>query len=144
MVRDGDERGIFEAEFALALADVFAEEIMEFVGAHGPLELATADDLADEGVGVEQDGVVEEDVVDADDVAFAQFDVVEKRRAAVQLHVEAVMDVVVEVGARGDDPVDEAGFDEGDEAGFAQAGRHERAGEADADQSVARQHLLRE
>ena len=144
LVGDGDERGVFEAEFAFALVDVFAEEVVKFVGAHGPLEFAAADDLADEGVGVEEDGVIEEDVVDADDVAFAELDVVEERRAAVELHVEAIMDVVVEVGAGGDDPVDEARFDEGDEAGFAEAGGHEGAREADPDQTVAGQHLLRE
>ena len=54
------------------------------------------------------------------------------------------MDVVVEIGARGDDPVDEACFDEGDETGFAEAGGHERTREADPDQPVAGQHLLRE
>ena len=141
MVSDGDERGIFEAEFAFALVDVFAEEVVKFVGAHGALEFAALDDLADEGVGVEQNVVVEEDVVNADDPAFAEVDVVEERRAAVELHIEAVMDVVVEVGARGDDPVDEAGFDEGDETGNAQAGGHERPRETDADQTVAGQHL---
>ena len=54
------------------------------------------------------------------------------------------MDVVVEVGAGGDDPVDESRFDEGDETGDAEAGGHERAGKADADESVAGQHFLGE
>src|ERR1017187_9867703 len=100
---------------------------MKFIRAHGSLELRAVDHLTDERIRVEQDAVVEQDVVNADDLAFTQFDVVEKRRAAIELHVEPVMDVVVKVGARGDDPVDETGLDERNEAGLAKPGGHEGA-----------------
>ncbi len=68
--------------------------------------------------------------------------IVQEWRTGVELHVQAVVQVVIEVGAGGDDPIDEAGLHQRDETRFAQAGRRERAGEAQADEAVAREHFV--
>ena len=58
--------------------------------------------------------------------------------------VQREVHVVVENRAGGDDPVDEAGLDERNDGGAAQAGRRQRAGEAHADGDIGLQHLLGE
>ena len=115
---------------------------MEFVGAHGLLELRPLDDLAHEGVGIEEDIVGEEDVVDADDAVIAQDDVVEEGGTGEEFHAEAVVEVVVEVRAGGDDPVHEARFHQRDDGGGAEAGGGQRAGERQADGAVVGEHLV--
>jgi len=54
------------------------------------------------------------------------------------------MGVVIQIRAGGDDPIHEAGLDQRDQARLAEAGGGGRAGEADADEAVVRQHFLRE
>ena len=49
---------------------------------------------------------------------------------------------MVEIRARGDDPVDEAGFDKGHERGVAKPRRGERAADGEADRDVRLQHLV--
>ena len=69
----GREHGaVLESQFASALGDIFAEQVMKLVGAHGALELRALDDLAHEGVGIEQHVVIEEHVVDADDAVAVE------------------------------------------------------------------------
>ena len=116
---------------------------MKFVGAHRPLEFLRVNALADERVRIEQHPIIKQDVVDPDNLFAAQFDIVDERRALIELHIEAEMDVVVEIRPGGDDPVDKPGFDQRDQAGFSQTGRHQRAGEADADCAVARAAFFR-
>ena len=58
--------------------------------------------------------------------------------------VQGEVEVVVEVRAGGDDPVDEAGLDQRDDARSSPAGGRQRAGEAHADGHVGLEHLLRE
>src|SRR5436309_1979861 len=58
--------------------------------------------------------------------------------------VEAVVQIVIQVCSGGDDPIDEAGFHERDEARFAEARRRERAGEAHPDEAVVGQHFFDE
>jgi hypothetical protein len=102
------------------------------------------DELAEEGIGVEEHLVGEDDVVDADDALLAQFRVVDERRPLVEREVQAEVGVVVEVRAGGDDPVDEAGLDERDDAGDADAGGGEGAGQGHADRDAVADHLLGE
>ena len=117
---------------------------MKFVRAHRPLELRSLDHLAHKGVGIEQHVVIEEHVVDADDAVAAQLHVVEEGRAGVELHAEAVMEIVVEIRAGRDDPVDKARVHQRHDRGFAQPRRRQRAGERHADRPLAGDHLLRE
>ncbi len=71
--------------------------------------------LGDEVVCLEEHVGVEDDVVDADDAVPAQRHVVHVRGNPVQGEPERPVHVMVEVGARGDDPVHESGFHEGNE-----------------------------
>ena len=73
-----------------------------------------------------------------------QHHVVEKRRTRVKLHVQSVMQIVIKIRARGNNPVHEAGLHQRNQTGFSQAGRSQRAGQAHADEAVVRQHFFRE
>ena len=117
---------------------------MEFRAAHRALEFLPLDDLPEEGVGAEQHVVVEEDVVDAHDPLFAQHRIACLCIAAVHRQTEAEMRVVIEVRARGDDPVHESRLDERDERRHAESRRREGAGEGEADGDVGLEHLRRE
>ena len=113
-------------------------------GAHRPLEFVACRHLAHEAVRGQQHIVVEENVVDPDDALLAQHDVIGERGAAVHRHAEAKVRVVIEIGARGDDPIDEARLDEWDDRGHAEPrGRH-RAGEAHAHGDIVLEHALGE
>ena len=57
---------------------------------------------------------------------------------------DAEVRVVVEVRAGGDDPVDEAGFDERDQRGDSESRGRQRAGERQPDRDLRLQHLLGE
>src|SRR4051812_21588678 len=54
------------------------------------------------------------------------------------------MRVVIQVGASRDDPVDEAGFDQGYERRHAQSSRRERTGQRHADRNVVAEHACGE
>ena len=117
---------------------------MKLVGSHALLKFGTLDDLADEGVRIEQDIIIEKHVVNPDDAFFAEVDVVEKRRACVQVHAEAEVEVVVEICAGGDDPVDESCLEEWNDGRSAEARRCESAGEGHADGPVCCDHFFGE
>ena len=70
--------------------------------------------------------------------------VIQKRRPLVKRHVQAVVQIVIKIGAGGNDPIHEPRAHERNQARFAQAGRRQRAGQAHADQAVARQHFFRQ
>ena len=59
---------------------ILADQIMEFGGAEGFLKRLAAAKLAIEAVGAEQVFVIEDDVVDADHLMFAQGQIVESGR----------------------------------------------------------------
>jgi hypothetical protein len=67
-----------------SLQQVEAEAVVELGGRHRALELRADQEVADVGVGLEQDGRREQDVVDPDDALLVELDVVEERRAAVE------------------------------------------------------------
>src|SRR5262249_46209118 len=113
-------------------------------GAERLLELGPAAQLPEELVGVEQVLVVEDDVVDADDLVLAQLQIGQTRAGLEQVHAQGVVRVVVEVRAGRDDPVDEPGLDQRDEAAHAEAGRRERSAERQPDRAVAGEHLAGE
>ena len=54
------------------------------------------------------------------------------------------MEIVVQIGAGGDDPIDEARLEQRDNGGAAEAGGCKRAGERQADGAVIREHLTAE
>ena len=116
---------------------------MELGGGDRPLEAAADQEVADVGVGLEEHRRREQDVVDADDALLVQLDVVEERRAAVQLEVQRVVEVVIEIRAGADHEVDQAPFHQFDDTA-AESGGRERAGDGQADGGVARrgQHLV--
>src|SRR5205085_7047223 len=64
-VRRREQRFLPDAKRFLALADVLAGELVKFRARHRPLEFLAGDDLPEEGVGRQQNVVVEEDVIDA-------------------------------------------------------------------------------
>ncbi len=76
-----EHAGFPDAELALALVHVFAEEKMKFVRRHGALEFRPLDCLAHKRVGIEQHVVVEKHVVNADDALAPQLHIVERGRA---------------------------------------------------------------
>ena len=123
---------------------MYLPQSAELRAAHRALELGALDDLPEEGVGAQQDVVVEEDVVDAHDAVLAQDGIACRWITTVHGQPKAEVRVVVEVRARRDDPVDEARLDERDDRRHAQPRRRERAGEGEADRDVVVQHLLGE
>jgi hypothetical protein len=88
--------------------------------------------------------VAEQHVIDADDVVVAQFSVVELEVADAHRIIQREVHVVIQIRARGDDPVHESGLDGRHNAGTAHARWRQRAGEAHADGHVGREHAVRE
>ncbi len=129
LVGGAEHGGVFDAEFTFALTDVFSHEKVEFIAPHGPLKLGPLDDFAHESIGVEQDIVIKEDIVDTDDSFVTEFDVIEEWGAGVKFHAQAEMEVMIEVCARGDDPVHEPCLHQGDDGGAAEASGGQSAGE---------------
>jgi hypothetical protein len=127
----------------IARHQVEAELVVELRGGHRARELRTSEEVADIGVGLEQDRRGKEDVVNTDDALFVQFHVVEKGRAAVQGEIQGVVQVVVEIGAGADDEVDQPALHQLDDAA-AQPGRRQRPGDGQADGRVVLggQHLV--
>ena len=91
-----------------------------------------------------QNIVIKKNIVNANDAVPAEINVVEKRRTRVEAHVETVMKVVIEIGSGGNDPIDQSGPHQGNDAGFAESRGGERAGEAQAHGTVVGQHLFDE
>jgi hypothetical protein len=141
-VRLREERRLLLPQRVLAFEHVPSRAVMELRRAHRLAELRLSHHLAEEGVGREEDVVVEEDVEDAHDPLFAQHHVVHVRASLVHREPDAEMRVVVEIRTRGDDPVHEAVLEERDQARPAQASRSERATQREADRDVRLQHLL--
>ncbi len=140
-VGGSEERFVAEPQHALPLANVFPAAMMEFGAAHFSLELRAGDDLAEKGIGGEEDGVIEKDIVDAHDAFLPQHDVVHVRVALMQGESDAEMGVVIQIGARRDDPVDESMLDERDEGGDPEPGRGQCSREAYAHRDVGGQHF---
>ena len=101
------------------------------------------DQLAIERVGIEQGLVVEDDVVDPDHVVLTEREIIQVGTALMQRKIERVVRVVIEVGAGRDDPVDEAGLDQGDQAAHPQTGGSQCARERQADGAVRARGALR-
>ncbi len=141
VVRRRQQRLLSDAERALALAHVLAAEIVELGARHGALKLRTLNDRPKKGVRREQHVVVEKDVVDPDDAFVTQHDVGLLRIPAVHREAEAEVRVVIEIRARGDDPVDVPALDERNERRHSKPGRRERAGERHADGHVRLEHF---
>ena len=59
-------------------------------------------------------------------------------------HAEAKVRVVIEIGARGHDPIHKSRFDQRDDRGHAETSGRHRAGEAHADGHVLVEHALGE
>ena len=102
-------------EHPLPLAHVLPTPVMELGTAHRMLKLGTRHDLPEEGIRREQHLVIEEDAVDPDDPRLPQEDVVDVRVALMEGEPDAEVGIMVEVRPRGDDPIDEAMRDEGDQ-----------------------------
>ena len=68
--------------------------------------------------------------------------IVQLATAAVQRQPQAEVHVVVQVGAGGDDPVDEAGPNQGDQDRTAEACRCQGTGERQADPAFRAEHFL--
>src|ERR1051325_8027202 len=66
------QRLVPDTERALALVHIAPAEVMELRRGHGLLKLFGLDDLAKESIRVEQHGVIEENIVDANDLFVAQ------------------------------------------------------------------------
>src|SRR6266481_10020250 len=58
--------------------------------------------------------------------------------------IQSKMHVVVKIGASGHDPIYETGLDERDNAGTAESGRSQRAGNAHANRDVGIEHAVGE
>ena len=142
LVGGAQKRSIGAAQQLLPFTNVTAQTPVQLGRRHPFLELPGLQHFRDEIVGLEKDVLVEDDVVDADDAVTAQRDVVHQWRDPVQGETERPMDVVVEVGARGDDPVDEARLHEGNECGVAESRRGQSPADREADGDVGGEHLV--
>ena len=118
---------------------------MELRRRHRPREIRALEEIADVGVGLEQDGRRKQHVINPDDSLFVQIDVVEKRRAAVEREVQGVVEVVIEVRAGADHEVDQAPVHQLDDASPEARGR-QRACHRQADGRFVGgvEHLVRE
>ena len=58
--------------------------------------------------------------------------------------IERIVRVVIKIGARRNDPVDEAGLDQGDQAAHPQTGRSQGAREREADGAIGFEELVSE
>src|SRR5688500_1066634 len=123
--------------------DVAAYAVVKLGGGHQSAELRLREHGAEIAIGVEKDVVIEEDVVDPDHSFFAQHRVIEKGRAVMKLQTDAEMSVVVEVGAGGNHPIDEAVLNQGNQASPSLAGWRQGAAERNPDGAVVQQHFLR-
>ena len=123
--------------FCLAFVEDLAEVVIELPRAHLLLELRPDQDLPQPAVRLHQHVlVVEQDVVDARDALVPQVRVVHVVAAPEQRQVEREMQVVVHVGARGDDPVHEAVVHQRDDRRRSQARRRQGPRQAHADGDV--------
>jgi len=105
-------------------------------GRHVFLELRLAHDPAEVRVGFEEHRVVKQDVVDPHDAFRAQDAVVDVVSSPMQRQPEAEVGVVIEIRARGDDPIDEPRADQRDDHRAPQAGGCQRSRQAHADERV--------
>ena len=111
---------------------------------HRALKLWSFDNPAKESVGVKQHRIVKKDVIDADHLFVTQHDVGSLRVSFVHRQTDPKMRVVIKVGARRNNPIDEARLNQRNQRRDAQARRCERAGECHANRDVRLEHLLRE
>jgi hypothetical protein len=95
---------------------------MEFIGAHGGLEFRGLNGLPDECIRIQKDIIIEEDVVDADDAFIPELNIIDERGTGMQVQVQTEMQIMVEVCACGDDPIDVTALNEGDDGASAQSG----------------------
>src|SRR4030067_856120 len=112
-----EDAPLADPELFLPPGDVPPDPVMELRRAHLALELLLLEHPAEEGVGVEENLVGEQDVVDPDDPFLVEDRVVEERGSRMHLHPEPEVNVVVEVRPRRYDPVDEPGPDQRGHAG---------------------------
>ena len=125
-IRCREQRFLPDAEHLLALAYVFAGEIVKLRTRHRPLEFLAGNNFSEERVGRQQHIVIEENVINADDAFFAQNDIGFLCVAAVHRESKPEMGVVIQVRTGRDDPVDESSFDQGNERRHSQASRRQR------------------
>src|SRR5204862_5899180 len=118
------------------LQQVESETVVELGGRDRALEARSHEEIADVGVGLEQDGRREQDVVNPDDSLLVELHVVEERGPAMELEIEGVVEVVIEIRAGADHEVDEAALHQLDDAA-AETGGRERAGDGQADRGIA-------
>ena len=70
------------------------------------------EDLTQESIGVEEHLITEQHVVDANDAGLVEIGIAQLEAAAMQGIVEGMVDIVIEICAGGDDPVDKSCLDE--------------------------------
>ena len=111
----------------------------------GPDNPRSNEKVTDVRIGFEQHRRGKKHVVDPDDPLLVQLDVVEERRASVEREVQRVMQIVVQIGARADDEIDQASLYQLD--GAAAETRRGSARRQPSDRSWCRargQHFLSE
>ena len=80
-------------------------------------EIRRARSAAEKRIGVEQHGIIKENIVDADDLFFTQNSVVEFSVALVKREPDAEMRVVIKIRAGRDDPVNKSSLDQRNQRG---------------------------
>ena len=140
-IRRRHHGNVLQTVLALPFSGVFADEMVQFGGAHFLLKFRQHEHFAQQFVrGHQAVGIRNHHVVNADEVVVAQVGVVELEAAAVDRIIQREVQVVVKIRAGGNDPVHESRLDERDDAGAAEAGGRERTGNAHADGHVRRKH----
>src|ERR1041385_3428758 len=95
-----EKRFVFQVEHAAALKYIFAGEMVKLGGAHGSLKFGDADHLTKEMIGLEQDIILKENVVNANDSLFTQDPIVQAMQSPPHLEANAEMCIVVKICSR--------------------------------------------
>src|SRR5215467_9463044 len=92
----------------VAVEQIAAEAVVKLGRGYRLVQPRSNDEVADVSVGFQEDRGRKEHVVNANHALFVQVAIVDERRSAMQREVQRVVQIMVEVGARRDEEVDEA------------------------------------
>ena len=126
-VSRGQHTRITQPELVLSRGKILPHHVVQLGGGHVVCVLWRGQDLADELVGLQQDVVVEQNVVDPDHAVLAENPVVELVASLVHRQPESEVGIVVEVRPGRHDPVDETGADHRDQHRATEPGGRQRA-----------------
>src|SRR5260370_19519998 len=99
-----DQRFIFQAEYAASFKHIFPGQMVKLCCTHRPLEFRAADDFTKKLIGLEEDVVLKEDVINSNYPLFPQNAIVQIMQTPPHLQAQAEMCIVIEICACRDHP----------------------------------------